>query len=356
MKKKIIIIIALGILGTLLYSLYKRDTNTRTSEYIFDNSAKITLSDVVRSRKTFQPAQTDANSGTGKLRPEAAAPAAIASMPRGGSTVTVDTLRYFKYLHRRFKTAADTAEHLKAVRAYMLTEMPAADAERLFRIYADYLECEIDLAVEAGSWGNPTDTDSVLDFLFRAQEFRRERLGKEIADALFSAEVKSKEYVVRRSAIIGDETLYGEEKERLITDLNRDMWGEEADAVESIPNPYQRYREKIGMYKRDLAEMGSEEERTAKINEFRTAHFTPEEVQRLKAVDAQIAEEERIESDYHRAEQVLNNRADLSAEEKAAALRSLQDDAFGDQAEAFRRREAIRKGSEKLRASTETEQ
>ncbi len=41
----------------------------------------------------------------------------------------------------------------------------------------------------------------MLSMLYKVQNYRREKLGKETADALFGSEVKENEYLIRRAII-----------------------------------------------------------------------------------------------------------------------------------------------------------
>lgn len=81
-----------------------------------------------------------------------------------------------------------------------------------------------------------------------------------------------------------------------------------------------------------------------KIKEFRREYFSPEQVARLEQVDAELAAEKTKEADYDAREKAIMTNPALDDEQKAQALRTLQDNTFGEEADAFRRRQAINKG------------
>lgn len=80
--------------------------------------------------------------------------------------------------------------------------------------------------------------------------------------------------------------------------------------------------------------------------EFRREIFTPDQVQRLDEVDRIIVDEKRREEDYVAGASAIKNSPNLSEKEKEKKIRELQDETFGGEADAFRRREAIRAGTE----------
>ncbi len=171
-------------------------------------------------------------------------------------------------------------------------------------------------------------------------------MGKENADMLFGSEVKEREYNLRRAIIIGDNTLYGKEKEARLQKLKSDMWDGEVNLMVEESNPYNRYQFKMQLYQKDLSELG-EKEQKLKIDEFRKEFFTKEEIKKLAAVDKQIAQEKQNMERYRLAERNILNLRDIPSEEKAKRIKLLQDEFFSKEAEAFRRREAMRKALEK---------
>jgi lipase chaperone LimK len=111
-------------------------------------------------------------------------------------------------------------------------------------------------------------------------------------------------------------------------------------------NPYNRYQIKLQSYRKDLSELG-EKEREIKIEEFLKEFFTQDQIKRLHEVDDQIIKEKQNMERYRAAEQKILDLKDMPQEEKNKRIKSLQDEFFGKEAEAFRRREVMRKGLEK---------
>ena len=97
----------------------------------------------------------------------------------------------------------------------------------------------------------------------------------------------------------------------------------------------------LKIYQKDMAEMKSDEERQATIRQFREEFFTPEQVRRLDDVDRLMADEKKNEEDYFAQENEIKNDSNLDADGKAQKIRELQDQMFGSEAEAFRRRLVI---------------
>ena len=77
---------------------------------------------------------------------------------------------------------------------------------------------------------------------------------------------------------------------------------------------------------------------------FRMVNYLPVQRQRLEEVDRAIAEEEMIKEQYFTREKEILNDPDLSEKEREKRIRELQDATFGEEADAFRRGQAIEKG------------
>ena len=256
------------------------------------------------------------------------------------------TLKFLKSMDDRFNDSKDLDDHLERARQYLYSVLPSRKAGELLALYKTYLSHQMDLYEKMRKLGLPLSVDEAITDLQDLQEYRRNLFGKEIADALFGAGVKAAEYPIRRSAIMADANLYGAEKENKLKQLDRDMWGDEADSVGDNILTYTRYQEKLQIYQKDLSEMRSEEEKQAKIREFRREIFTPDQVQRLDEVDRTIANEKKKEENYFAGESAIKNNSSLSEQEKEKKIRELQDETFGEEADAFRRGQAIRAGME----------
>jgi len=299
-------------------------------DYIIDNKHEIKLKDIQTFRE--RPNYSDEN-----VRNYFAE-----------NVINTYTLNFLKSMDQRFKNSKDLADHLERARQYLYSVLPSSRAGEMFTLYKVYLNHLIDLAGKVRKPGLPWSADEVIADLQDVQRYRRGIFGREIADALFGPGIKAEEYGIRRSAIMNDKDLYGAEKEYRLKQLDRDMWDDEANSVGENIQPYTRYQEKLQIYEKDLSEMRSEEARQAKVQEFRREIFTPDQVRRLDEVDRTVADEKKKEEEYFASESAIKSNTSLSEQEKEARIRELQEETFGEEADAFRRRQAIKTGTEQL--------
>jgi lipase chaperone LimK len=207
----------------------------------------------------------------------------------------------------------------------------------------------MDLLEEYKHFSGVQTPEEAIDMLKQIQAFRRQRLGQELADRLFGTDVKAKEYAFRRAAIVRDNTLYGREKEERLAELNKDMWGDESAAVDAHRNAYNQYQETLQIYQKDLDEAASEAARQKKLRQLREEHFSPEVVAKFEEIDQQMDEAAEREKTYREQAGAIESNEALSEAEKEKRIRNLQSEVFGEDAAAFRRREAIRKGREEMK-------
>ena len=262
--------------------------------------------------------------------------------------VTGNALKLFKLLENKYPVQSinERGNHYNQVRQYLSSQFKEAEAARLFEVYRKYLECEIQLANDPQYRTNTSDPRQHLVLLNNAHNFRRDKMGIQTADALFGRDVKEREYLLRQAMIINDNNLYGKEKENRLQKLKADMWADKAQMPKDDLNPYNRYQLKMQLYQNDLAIL-DESRRQLKIGEFRKEFFSEEQIKRLCEVDQQIARENKNMERYRSDEQKILALKDITQEEKNKRIKSLQDKLFGKEADALRRREAMRKGAEK---------
>ncbi|TAL34567.1 MAG: hypothetical protein EPN93_11700 [Spirochaetes bacterium] len=328
MKRTLAIVIALALLAFLLYRLAcSRGGSGRPDEYVIDKSAHVSREDVQRF---FKNVRIDSREAAGRYFPESAA--------------NSQTVRFFKSLQWKFREMG-LEDHLKKVHDYLLSIMDPARAEEMFAHYKKFSTYEQNLAGTVRGWKQPATAEDALAYLRKLQDHRREFFGKELADALWGAEVKIQEYRFRKGGILHDESLTGAEKESKISALKGDMWGKEGeDAPDSFEKPFDRYTEKLQMYSKDLEGM-EDARKSGKIREFRKEFFDDEVIGRLENVDAELAAEKLKEDDYRKKEFRIQGDVNLDAAEKEKQILELQNQTFGEEADAFRRRENIMKGS-----------
>ncbi len=264
------------------------------------------------------------------------------------SVINPYTLKFFMTMDEKFKDSKNLEDHFDRARQYLYSVMPSEEADRVFALYKAYMNYQISLAEKTKEWGTPSTAEEAIALLHKLQEYRREVFGRENADALFGVSVKAQEYPLRRGAIIADKDLYGAEKEKKLKELNKAMWGDEANSVEGYAKPYTRYQEKLKIYQKDLSEMKTGDERQARIKQFREEIFSEDQVKRLDEVDRVIAVEQKKEDNYRALEERIKSDPNLDRDEKEQKIRELQDRTFGDDADAFRRRRAIERGLEQV--------
>jgi len=259
------------------------------------------------------------------------------------------TLKFFQKLLTMFNDSTDIDEYMENVTNYLSTQFSDETAQALFEIFKKKFQCNMELETKLDEWGVPGSYEENLGLLAKVHEFRQAYLGKDIADALYGKEVKNNEYHIRREQIIRDKIMSGPEKEEQIQALNREMWEDSADTLENNLNPYQRYQEKLLIYKTDLARMSQEEEKTELIRQIREACFDSEGVNVLERIDRERAAEKESKELYQRRKLEVVNRSDLTGEEKSVEIEAIQEEVFGDDVTAFRRREMINADLEKHR-------
>ncbi len=327
--KRILAMAGIVVAILVVIHLATRDGGEKKTGYIIDDQGGISYNEVRESLKkvNFDEDKPDSLFSKGVVNPY--------------------TLKFFNYLIKRFSDIKDFDKHYLAVQEYLYSVMPMEKADQLLALYKKYIEYQRNLSSRLNSWGMPRNAEEAIDRLHKLQDYRRQIFGKETADALFGAEIKAREYPIRRSAIVYDKDIYGSEKEEMIKNLNQEMWGE--TDVEEYANPYNRYKEKLEIYNKDLSEM-SGAERDQRIKEYRKQYFTPDQVARLEDVDKVIAEEKETESEYRSDEVRIMNDPNLTPEKKTEKVEKLQEKYFGKEgAEAFRRRETIDKELEKMK-------
>ncbi len=332
-KKKILIVAGMIVLGLVAWSLFKGDDSARSEDYVFDNNTyNLPVKDVAESRRmvSFEDADVNRYFADGQ--------------------VNSYTLNFFNFLQKKFAEFEKVGDHLEAVRQYLRSVMSPEEAEKMFELYRKYVDYQLALTQETQNWKNPQTPADIIDFLRKTQKFRRDFFGQELADALFGADLKSREYQVRRREIMKDDDLYADEKKRRMQDLNDDMWGRDASDLDSYITPYVRYQETLDLYKRDLSEM-KDGDKSSKIDEIRNEIFPADVVEDLKKVDAQMAAEEKLEQDYRVAEERIRRDPNLTREQKTAAINDLQNSMFGEEgAASFRRLEEMRTDLEKMQS------
>lgn len=262
------------------------------------------------------------------------------------AVVNHDTLDFFQYMDDLFKDSKDLMDNMEKARQYLYSVLPPRQADQMLNLYKTYLNYQIDFHSKLGEWVKVETPEEALGTLSRLQEHRRAVFGKEIAAIIFGPSEKAEEYSLRRQMIISDNNMYGLEKERRLHILNEAMWGSETMPFDENLTPHARYQEKLMLYQKDLSKERPEAERAATLEQFRREIFTPEQLQGMEEVDRSLAEEKKNEEQYFAQEKEIMNDQSLDQEGKESKIRDLQDKMFGEEADAFRRAQIMRKTEE----------
>ena len=259
-----------------------------------------------------------------------------------------NTLDFFLFMDDLFSESRDLADNLDHARKYLYSVLPPRQSDQMLDLYKTYLNYQIDIQPRLKDWVKTGTPEESLTNLSRLREYRQGMFGKENADIIFGVCEKAEEYSIRRKMIIGDNDMYGFEKERKLSILNEAMWGNETMPFDEKLTPYARYQEKLYLYSKDLSDVNPGIEKEAALEQFRKEIFTPEQLQRMEEVDRSLAEENKIKERYFAQEKEIQN-TNIDHETKERQIRELQDTTFGDEADAFRRRQAMQKALEESR-------
>lgn len=253
------------------------------------------------------------------------------------------TVGYFKSLQMHFQEEKTQEEHLSAIYQYLLSVFPREKADMLFALYRKFIQYEIDITTEYQGKKSPSSVEDILATLGEIQNYRRSYFGEEAADAMFGAEVKNQEYLIKKGDIINNSGLHGNEKEERIRALSQDFWGNEAaEAATYEYNSSVKCDEKMAIYKKDLDEM-TPEQRQLEIRHIREDFFPPDIVDNLEKLDRKLDMEKKNETEYREKEKAVMADPSLSPEEKDRKLEDMQKNIFGEDADIFRKKEDVRK-------------
>jgi lipase chaperone LimK len=263
-----------------------------------------------------------------------------------GTVVNHDTLDFFRHMDELFQDSKDLADNLEKARKYLYSVLPSQQAGEMLDLYNKYLTIQIDYRDPKRGKETPRNPEEAIVNLYKLQEDRRAIFGRENADIIFGAEVKSNEYFIRRNAVIADSNMTGLEKERKLGILNESMWGSAAAPFEENITAYERYQDKLNLYSNDLSALRTEKEKEAFRQQLQRQTLSGEQIQGLADVENQAAEEKKTNEQYYAREKEILNDTSISQETKDMKIRELQDATFGEEANAFRRGQIMQKASE----------
>jgi lipase chaperone LimK len=261
--------------------------------------------------------------------------------------INSDTINYFKHLSVLFPGVSSMDGHFDKIYEYLLGKYPKEQADALFKTYKKYFKCETDLKYERVSWGTPKTADDWLAYLKRTYDFRLNSMGDNVGALLFGEEYKQLSYKIKKTKIIKDDSLYGADKEKFLEMLASETYGDQYQSAVSgdVNTAFDMYKLKLDLYKKDFEEM-TEEEKKAKINEFRNELLSPELVSNLEAAEKKTAEGKKRYESYKEQESSIMQDPDLDDDQKAEQIKELQNNTFKGYADAFRRGQALRQATQ----------
>jgi hypothetical protein len=192
-----------------------------------------------------------------------------------GSLVNRGTADYFSFLQTHFNQGATFKENAELIHQHLISTLPPDKGEELFNLYIKFVKFEYAAAEKAQEWRMPESADETLELISKMQKYQQEYFGEKTADLLFGQDMKMMEYNARRAGILNDRSVSGMDKEKLLSQLNHDMYGPDGDNIDKKKNPYNLFEEKLLVYKNDLDAMGPSE-KEKRIRELREQYLPPE--------------------------------------------------------------------------------
>ncbi len=203
---------------------------------------------------------------------------------------------------------------------YLDENLPASAAREGWSLFRDYLDYRrsLDAIAEPGPDAN---MDTVTRTMERRNAVRREKLGREAAEAFFAAEEAYDDYMLRRRAIArNDELTEGQKKQRL----------EQARA--ELPQPMREVRKEATRpirAREKVEQMRAEGASEAEIRAWREAELGAEAADRLEKLEKRREQWDQRYQAYRREREQLDT-SGLAAPERKAALQRLRAAHFED--------------------------
>ncbi len=182
---------------------------------------------------------------------------------------------YFRYLQTQISEGNSPAERTESIRHHLLETLPRDKAEELIELYEKFTNFERDAVTRAEEWNMPESAEETLELIGKMQAYQEEYFGQEAAKSIFGAEMKTMEYDARKAIILNDRNVSGQEKEQLLEQLGRDMWGAEIyREMNANKDPYDILDEKLIIYRDDLAALDPDT-RADEIAKLRAKYLPP---------------------------------------------------------------------------------
>ncbi len=201
-----------------------------------------------------------------------------------------NTIELFKFLQFKFQND-NLDEHYSDVLNYLISVYGEEKGKDLLELYKKFTNYEMGLAGAVFfKRQQPASASEAIQFLNEIKIYRENVFGKELADSLFGEEYRMYEFKIMQNEIIKDPDMYGSEKEKEISALeeNLDYHPDKENELSELDE----YDLKLRLYKKDLSQMDSEQQKELK-KKFRSEIFTPDEASRLEQIEWSIEQDEK---------------------------------------------------------------
>ncbi|MBF0397895.1 MAG: hypothetical protein HQK78_14035 [Desulfobacterales bacterium] len=247
---------------------------------------------------------------------------------------------YIKSLFFKYRHAKNRDDFMAKVREQLMKEFSAEKAEKILKVFEKYMACEIELQNQMPNWEQPKNPEGFIALLNKIHEFRKSKLGDDLADRLFSYQNKVMQFDIMRTTIDNDKSLYGNEKEKRLQALATQIFGDD-DILQDKSNE-SAYQNRLKLYSKDFEEM-NEEERQKKIKALREEFYSPEIVEKMEIAEEQIKKDKVRDTDYDSKKNEILKNTNLNDSQKEKEINQLREKMYGALADEIRRGEEFSK-------------
>lgn len=337
-NKKAFYFSALGVavlVGGLTFQAWKTEENHSLSETVYTPGSEVEVRENTDVGENDNELGKQAEKGAEDdlehflAREPAALPASLSGTEVDGGVradeqgrliVEARIRRMFEYF---LSTLGETSlSEVKTWVAHYLDENLPASAARegwsLFRNYLDYRR-GLDTIAEPGL---DADMDTVARSMERRNALRREKLGREAAEAFFATEEAYDQYMLRRRAIAQNDELTEAEKQQRLEQARAELPEPMREVREEATRPV-RAREKV----EQMRARGASE---AEIRAWREAELGAEAADRLEKLEERREQWDQRYQAYRREREQLDT-SGLAEPEREVALRRLREVHFDEE-------------------------
>ncbi|PID42679.1 MAG: hypothetical protein CSB48_08870 [Proteobacteria bacterium] len=216
----------------------------------------------------------------------------------------------------------DTA--IARITEYMTMTLPEPAASQALAILENYLEYKYELPDYRTLAPAPEGREETISYygqlLDQRKQFRREKLGDEVAHALFGDEELYDDYSLTRISVMTDPTLTDEEKEALIIQSENTLPEAKRQQV-SHKREERKLKKKIA----DLKSAGGNEE---EIYRLRVNFYGKGAAERMRYAESSSPEWRQRVALFNQERQQIEQQTDISEEQKAELINEIKNSSF----------------------------